>query len=168
MSDVREVFSRTHGRNGFRFHRPMVLIACLSLGLAVSGLMQGCIAAATIATIKVISNAAGGHTATVELDVAAGDVYDAMLRILERRPDITVRKQDDKKRQIEATKDKSRMSAQVRTARGGKTELTVSASSGEKTRTDEELAEVIVETICDELGVKWKVVKGKIGEKQAE
>jgi hypothetical protein len=146
----------------------MVLAACLSLGLVLSGLIPGCIAAATIATIKVISDAAGGHTATVELDVAAGDVYDAMLRILQRRPDITVRKQDNKKRQIEATKDKSRMSARVRATKKGKTELTVSASSGEKTRTDEELAEVIVETICDELGVKWKVVKGKIGEKKEE
>ena len=74
----------------------------------------------------------------------------------------------DKKRLIEATKDKNRMSAQVRAAKEGKTELTVSASSGEKTRTDEELAEVIVETICDELGVKWKVLKGKIGEKKEE
>jgi hypothetical protein len=165
MSYVPKASGETRRLNVRHFRKPMILGACLSLGLTMSGLMQGCIVAG-VAAIKVISDAAGGHTATVELDVAAGEVYDAMLRVLERRPDITVRKQDDKKRQIEATKDKNRMSARVRTAKGGKTELTVSASSGEKTRTDEELAEVIVETICDELGVKWRVVKGKIGEKK--
>ena len=168
MTNVPEITNDTSRWDVFHFHKPMMLVACLSLGLVISGLMPGCITAAAIATIKVISNAAGGHTATVELDVAPGDVYDAMLRILQRRSDITVRKQDDKKRLIEATKDKNRMSAQVRAAKEGKTELTVSASSGEKTRSDEELAEVIVETICDELGVKWKVLKGKIGEKKEE
>jgi hypothetical protein len=154
-----------HQQNHHRHGRPTALIAFVCFGLLMVGVMQGCIATATVATIIALSGA-GGHEATVELDVEPDEVYAAMIRILQRRPDITVQKEDEKKRLVEASKDKNKMTARVRIASNAMSELTVTAKAGEKTRTDEELALVVVETICDELGVKWKVVKGKLGEKK--
>ena len=43
---------------------------------------------------------------------------------------------------------------------GNKTQLVVTADASKKKEEDKELALRIVKDICDELGVKYKVVKG--------
>ena len=133
----------------------MVALSALAIALA------GCItAAATIAVIYV----AGTFQYTVKVEVKAppDKVYAAMLRILERRPDVAVDKRDDAKLQLEISKGKNTAVAQVvKLAEGELTQLTVTARENETDTSHKELALRVVEQVCNELGVPYRVEEKK-------
>ena len=87
------------------------------------------------------------------------EVYNAMLRILDRTPDVTIKKRDDDKRRLKVSRGKNDAEANVKLHDDGRTLLTVKADAGERGKDDEDLALEIVEKICNELGVKYKVVE---------
>ncbi len=138
-----------------RIHSRIAMVILLLLTVIV---LHGCITSAIIATIAVIRNDSG-HTATVEVDRTPAEVYSAMLRIVDRTPDITIKKRDDDKRRLKVSRGKNNADAKVKLHDDGRTLLTVTADAGEKDKKDEDLALEIVEKICDELGVKYKIVE---------
>lgn len=120
--------------------------------------LPGCITAATIATIAIISNASA-HKATVDLDVPPDQVYGAMMRIIDRERDIKVIKNDPSKRLITAERGKNKVTATAKGMGDNKTELTIRVEGSEEGTSDEELALRVEERICDELGVRYRVAK---------
>lgn len=138
----------------------------LGLVLLLAGVaagQSGCITAAVTATVMYVKGTME-HTATVKVQATPADTYAAMLRILERRPDVTVDKRDDDKRELKLSKGKNKATARVKEAESGAagmTELTVTAREGETDQSHEELALSIVQQVCDELGVPYEVVEKK-------
>ena len=101
------------------------------------------------------------YTATVEVKAKPADVYAAMLRILQRRPDVEVVKRDDAKFFLELKKGKNSAKAQVSVTEAGVTQLKVSAMEYETEASHQDMAFRIVTQVCDELGVKYNVVEKK-------
>lgn len=122
--------------------------------------MQGCITAAVVATVAIVGGSMGGYTATVEVDAPADRVYRALLGAVSTRPEVKITKQDDKDHKIKMERGKCKGSAEV-TVKNGKTVLTVKAKSSVEDVSDEELAQRIVEVVCQDLGVEYHVVKEK-------
>jgi hypothetical protein len=123
--------------------------------------LPGCITAAVTTAVIMVAGTAQ-YTAKVEVKAPPDRVYAAMLRILERRTDVTVDKRDDAKFQLEVSKGKNKASAQVaKLTAGDLSELKVTARENETDMSHKELALKIVQQVCDELGVKYEVVEKK-------
>ena len=122
--------------------------------------MMGCITAAVTTTVVYVISKME-YTATVEVTVKPDEVYGAMVRILQRRPDVEIVKRDDAKHLLEVRKGKNKATAQVSSTDGGQTLLKVTAQEGETEASHEELALRIVTQVCDELGVQYRVVEKK-------
>jgi hypothetical protein len=120
----------------------------------------GCITAAVMGTVVYVVSKME-YTATVEVKAKPADVYAAMLRILQRRPDVEVVKRDDAKFFLELKKGKNSAKAQVSVTEAGVTQLKVSAMEYETEASHQDLAFRIVTQVCDELGVKYNVVEKK-------
>jgi hypothetical protein len=131
-----------------------LLSLCLLVSLSAG--LHGCITAATVVTIALVKNAMG-HTATVEVEAAPKDVYAAMLRIVAKKPDVELVKQDDEKLIVEAKRGKNKATGKAVLLDNGNTKFTVRAKAGEKGQKDKALAQDIVENVCRELGVKYRV-----------
>jgi len=132
-----------------------LLAACLLLVSA-----AGCITAAVMGTVVYVVSKME-YTATVEVKAKPADVYAAMLRILQRRPDVEVVKRDDAKFFLELKKGKNSAKAQVSVTEAGVTQLKVSAMEYETEASHQDMAFRIVTQVCDELGVKYNVVEKK-------
>jgi len=132
-----------------------LLAACLLLVSA-----AGCITAAVMGTVVYVVSKME-YTATVEVKAKPADVYAAMLRILQRRPDVEVVKRDDAKFFLELKKGKNSAKAQVSVTEAGVTQLKVSAMEYETEASHQDLAFRVVTQVCDELGVKYNVVEKK-------
>jgi hypothetical protein len=98
------------------------------------------------------------HTATVQVNKKADDVYGTAIQLLEDNPEIKVLEKDDEKRAVEAEKGELFASVSATPIDGGKTQLVVTADAG-KREEDKELALKIVTKICDALGVKYTLVE---------
>jgi len=120
----------------------------------------GCITATVMATVVYVASKMQ-YTATVEVKAKPADVYGAMQRIIERRPDVEVVKRDDAKYLLDIRKGKNTATAQVSATEGGLTILKVTAKEGETEASHEELALRIVTQVCDELKVQYRVVQKK-------
>jgi len=131
------------------------LAACVLLAST-----AGCITATVMATVVYVASKMQ-YTATVEVKAKPADVYGAMQRILERRPDVEVVKRDDAKYLLDIRKGKNTATAQVSATEGGLTILKVTAKEGETEASHEELALRIVTQVCDELKVQYRVVQKK-------
>lgn len=122
--------------------------------------MAGCITAAVTATVVYVASTMG-YTATVEVQAKPADVYAAMLRILQRRPDVEIVKRDDTNNALEIRKGKNRATAQVSATEGGMALLKVTAQEGQTEDSHKDLSLRIVTQVCDELGVTYRVVEKK-------
>ena len=140
-----------------RFHGRVALAILL---LLTATALHGCITAAVVATIALIKDASS-HTATVEVEKTPAEVYSAMLRVVDKTPDAKIDKRDDDKRRLKVSRGKNSVDAHVKSRDEGKTVLTVTASAGEKDKKHEDLALEIVEKVCKELGVQYKIVEKK-------
>lgn len=126
--------------------------------VALVTIVQGCITAA-VATAVIYVAGTTQYTAKVQVNASPDKVYAAMLRILDRRPDVTVEKRDDIKHKLEIAKGKNHATAQVELAGSGLAELKVTARENETDASHKELAMKIVQQVCDDLGVKYQVVE---------
>jgi hypothetical protein len=107
--------------------------------------------------IVVYKKATKFHTATLEVNVKANDVYRAALLIIEEDPELKLLKKDDEKFLAEAEKGELNATIMATQLDDKKTQLIVTADAGKK-ETDKELALQIITNICDKLGIKYTVV----------
>ena len=117
----------------------------------------GCVAAIPVV---IYYEAEKHYTATVQVDAKAADVYNTAVRLIGEKPDVKIKKKDDAKFLVEIERGKQYASIKAVSHNGNKTQLVVTADASKKKEEDKELALRIVKDICDELGVKYKVVKG--------
>ena len=138
-------------------------IALATLLLLTTILLQGCIIAAAVAGTIAVIIGTSSHTATVEVEKTPAEVYSAMLSVVEKTSasDVKINKRDDDKHRLKISRGKNIADVRVKLNKKGKTILTVTASAGEKDKKHKDLALDIVEIICHELGVKYKIVEKK-------
>jgi hypothetical protein len=135
--------------------RLSLLAVCLLLMTA-----AGCITAAVMGTVVYVVSKME-YTATVEVKAKPAEVYAAMLRILQSRPDVEVVKRDDAKYLLEVKKGNNKATGQVSVTEAGTTQLKVSAMEYETEASHQDLAFQIVTNVCKELGVKYTVIEKK-------
>lgn len=108
------------------------------------------------AAMVVHTAGAAQHTAAVRLPVESARVYSAMLKVLERDPEINVVSQNDKGMLLEVVEAGERMTGQVTNLGSAESLLYVWADAGNSGRTGSELTSVVIEAVCEELGVEFE------------
>ena len=132
---------------------PAILLLCAVMG---SG---GCIVAAVVGAVALAVGMPVRHAVTVEVQNSPEEVYEAMLRVVEKNPELTLLSESLLKYKVEAFKLKNQTESTAVPMDGGKTRLTVKAAAGEKDQTDKELAIKTARDICAELGIKDPVIQ---------
>ena len=131
-----------------------LLLSSLIVGMSAG--LSGCFLVAIPLIVKTIKS---GHTATVEVKPPPEEVYAAMLRIVASTPGVELVKRNDAKHIVEMKRGKDQATGTATLQDNGYTKLTVTARAGEKGQDDRGLAKSIVEKVCDELGVQYRVVE---------
>ena len=98
------------------------------------------------------------HTAAAQIPVPAAEVFAAVIRLVEEKPDLLIENRNDKAFLIEVTAGSQSMTGQVTSLGTDRSLLYVWADAGESGRTGEALATSVVELVCDELGVEHELV----------
>jgi hypothetical protein len=96
------------------------------------------------------------HTAAVRMPVPSADVYAALLRIIEGDPAIEVVNRNDKGMLLEVVENGERLTGQVTSLGADESLLYVWAVTGVSGRTGSELTSIVVEAVCDDLGVAFE------------
>jgi hypothetical protein len=99
-------------------------------------------------------------TTTVLVKKNPGEVYAAMLRVVDQKKDVEIVSQDNDAYLLEATRGELHVTAKASAFDSGITQLMVTSDAGESDQTDEDLAFNVVMQICEELGVKYKLAEG--------
>ena len=98
------------------------------------------------------------HTAAAQIPVAAPEVFAAVIRLVEEKPDLLIDNRNDKAFLIEVTAGSQSLTGQVTSLGADRSLLYVWADAGESGLTGEDLATSVVELVCDELGVEHELV----------
>ena len=133
-----------------------VVVGALLLSAAM--LTSGCVTAAAVGVIYLVSTA-GGQTATVEVEASPPKVYAAMLKIVEADPSIHLKEKDDEKMTVSVSRAKETASGSVRRMENGHTRLVVKAKSPGGREASVDLAQRAATRVCEELGVPYKLVE---------
>ncbi len=120
--------------------------------------LNGCITAATIATIAYIKSQSE-HTAVVLLDKSPREVYGAMEKVAAATKDLEIKNANPEKYSMEVQRDKNTVRATAKRLDSGKTEFKVTAIAKEEELSHEALALRVVERVCNELGVHYQVIE---------
>lgn len=128
-----------------------------SLLLGACALLPG--GTVTRSATVVYTAGASQHTAAVELEVPAAEVFAALVRIIKENPDVEVVNRNDQALLIEvAQQQERRITGQVSRLGSGNSLLYIWADAGSSGRSGREMALSAVELICDELGVEYELV----------
>jgi hypothetical protein len=127
-------------------------------------LISGCVAlpggTVTNAATVVYTSGASQHTAAVQLQVPAAEVFESMVRVIKEHPDIEVVERNDKAYMIEVAQEKERrITGQVTSLGSGSSLLYIWADAGSSGKSGREIAISAVEFICNELGVDYELVQ---------
>ena len=111
------------------------------------------------ATTVVYTAGASRHTAAVELPVTPPVVFEALVRLIEERPEVVVTDRNDRAFLIEVVDGSERkFTGQVTKLGAGNSLLYVWADAGSSGQSGRELAISAIELICEELGVDYEMV----------
>ena len=139
-------------------HRQLKLsVAALLVLTAI--FLQGCVVVLSSVATLVYMRSNNHLTTAVLIKKAPDAVYTAMNQIIERAPDIKIIKKVDKIYLIEASRGENKVTAKATPYGSGLTQLIVTADAGKGDLSDEDLALNVVRQICEELGVKYKVIE---------
>jgi len=133
-------------------------ISVVAFLLAVTIILQGCVVFLTAVATVVLVRSSNHITTTVLIKKEPDVVYAALIRIIERDPDVEVIKKKDESYLVDAVRGESKGTAKATPYGSGLTLLIVTADAGKGDQSDEDLAFNIVKQICEELKVAYKVV----------
>ena len=134
-------------------------ISVVAFLLVVTIILQGCVVFLSSVATVVWMRGSNHITTTVLIKKEPVEVYAAMIRIIERKPDVKVIKKDDESYLIEAVRGEVKATAKATPYESGLTQLIVTADAGKDDQSDEDLALNVVKQICEELKVGYKVVE---------
>jgi len=129
------------------------LIGSLAFLSCAYGPMQ----APTSAGMVVYTKGARQHTATMQIARPPAEVYAGMLRVLARRPDLTVINNDEKHFLLEVTKGGNRLTGQATELDANSTLFFIWADAGESGQTGQNLALSAMRELCAELKIECKM-----------
>ena len=138
-----------------RMHKLSVVIFLL----VVTIMLQGCVLFLSSVATVVYMRSSKHTTTTVLIKKEPDVVYAAMIRIIERKPDVQVLKKEDENYLIEAARGEAKASAKATSYGSGLTQLIVTADAGKGNQSDEDLSLNVVKQICEELEVGYKIVE---------
>jgi len=127
-------------------------------------LVSGCTAlpggTVSNAATVVYTSGASQHTAAVQLNVPAAEIFEALVRVVEEHPDVEIVDQHDKAFLIEVAQgNERRFTGQVTSLGSNNALLYVWADAGSSGQSGRSMAISAVEIICDELGVDYEMVQ---------
>ncbi len=125
----------------------MVLVGCAS----------GPMKAPTSAGTVIYTKGAAQHTATVMLTVPPPKVYEAMLTIVKKSPDLELVNQDDESYLVEVSHGEWKVAGQATTMDRVNTILFIWSDAGNSGMTGQELSLRAVRNVCDELRVECEM-----------
>lgn len=134
--------------------RISVLILALALNACI--LQPG----GDVANAAMVVHTAGAtqHTAAVRMPVRSDKLYVALLRIIESEPDIEVLNRNDRGMLLEVAEHGEKITGQITKLSDRESLLYLWADTGVSGRSASELNAVIVERICNDLGVTYERV----------
>ena len=134
------------------------LVVFGSIGaLVMQGCTYGAMQAPTSAGLVGYTKGASQHTATVQIARPPAEVYAGMLRIIARRPDVTVINQDKKHYLVEVTKGEKRLTGQATELDAYSTLFFIWADAGASGQTGQNLALTAMRELCAELKIECKM-----------
>lgn len=133
--------------------------AAAVLLLVWAALVPGCITAAVTAVVVHVIGSTGGETATVQVEAPPGEVYAAMLRVVEADPAVKLEDKDDEEMTVSVSRGKETAKGAVKLLENGHTELTVQAKSPEGRTESTGLARKAATRVCEELKVPYRLVE---------
>jgi hypothetical protein len=147
----------TMNYNKFNHHK-LGLMSFIVLLTAVF-FLQGCVVFLTSVATVVKMRSSNHFTTTVLVKKDPTEVYTAMLRVVDQKRDVEIVSQDNDAYLIEAKRGELHVTAKASEFDSSITQLMVTSDAGESDQTDEDLALNVVQLICDELGVKYKLAE---------
>ena len=108
------------------------------------------------AAMVVHTAGSGQHTAAVRMPVESARVYGALLRIIDGDAAIAVVNRNDKGMLLEVIEDGDRLTGQVTNLGPKESLLYIWADTGDSGRTASELTSIVIEAVCDDLGVAFE------------
>lgn len=130
------------------------LMACVFIA---QGCTSGPMRAPTSAGMVVYSKGARQHTATLQIDLPATEVYAAMLRVVAQHPEIKVINQNDKYFLLELTDGERNVTGQATELDSRSTLFFIWADAGNSGQTGQRLALNAVRALCAELKVECQM-----------
>jgi hypothetical protein len=134
----------------------------LALAGLIAVLLAGCTALparqAIDAALVVHTEGSSQHMIAARVPADASRVFDSFVRIIEDKPDVEVVNRKDKAMLLEIAQDGFKITAQATQLGAGESLLYIWAEAGDSGRSGRELATAAIETICEELGVKYERV----------
>ena len=130
-------------------------------GLIGAFIMHSCaygpMQAPTSAGMVVYTRGANQHTATVQIAKPPAEVYAGMLRVLARRPDLTVVNNDEKHYLLEIAEGEKHLTGQATELDANSTLLFIWADAGASGQSGQNLALTAVRELCAELKIECKM-----------
>lgn len=133
-------------------HNTFVVFGLIG-AFAVHSCAYGPMQAPTSAGMVVYTKGARQHTATVQLEVSAAEVYAAMLRITEQRPDLKILNKEDKRYLLELTDGERSVAGQATELDANSSLLFIWSDAGESGQTGQSISLKAIRDICAELKV---------------
>ncbi len=140
-----------------------LLMVCLLCGLLL--VAQGCITA-TVVTLVALAASSGEeddvgaeHIATAQIDRGPEEIYGTAMAILQRTDGVEVIRNDPKKNRIDATRGANFVSIRAVKIADHRSEVVVAARAGEEGRSHQQLSLYVIETLCKDLGVQYRIVQ---------
>jgi len=121
--------------------------------------LNGCVVVLSSVATLVYMRSNNHLTTTVLIKKTPDATYAAMNQIIDKTPNIKIIKKKDKDYLIEASRGENNFTAKATPYGSGLTQLIVTADAGKGDLSDEDLALKVVKQICEELGVKYKVIE---------
>ena len=125
-------------------------------------ILAGCVALparqAVDAALVVHTEGSSQHMIAARVPADASRVFNSFVRIIEEKPDVEVVNRKDNAMLLEITQDGIEITAQATQLGAGESLLYIWAEAGDSGLSGRELATVVVEAICEELGVEFERV----------
>jgi hypothetical protein len=135
---------------------PLVVFGLIGV-LAMQSCAYGPMRAPTSAGLVVYTKGARQHTATVQIARPPAEVYAGMLRVIARKPDVTVINKDEKHYLLEVAKGEKRLTGQATELDANSTLFFIWADAGASGQTGQNLALIAMRELCAELKIECKM-----------
>jgi len=127
--------------------------------------VSGCITTAAIVTVAALSQAGGEegvegdeYILTAQIDRDADEIFNTALRLLQAKPDVKITRQWERNRRIDANRGLDTFSLKVTPVGQNKSQVVLAVRAGDSDLSHEELAKSAMKTLCDDLGVQYRIV----------